>query len=134
MRVSIRWWKRHIEKLEEETRGGKETVGTHIELDTEILKVERALPDVNANAGDVREKHVLVGSDSNLKAFRVGPRALIHEWLVEGRGIIFALTHEPAPGAALDVQASEGGGNGPSYSMPSQPLPSRRWRKFPPED
>lgn len=99
--------------LDEEMRWGKEIVCTHVELGTQVLEVERALPDIDTNDGDVREERVLVGGGGNVKALVLGsgPDTRV---VSKKTGHLSSLTHEP-------VIASL---SGPSYSVPLQPLPS----------
>lgn len=40
---------------------------THVDFDVQVLQVERMLPNVNANDGDMGEERVLVSSGDYLK-------------------------------------------------------------------
>ena len=60
-------------------------VRTHVSLDVVVLEVERVLPDVNADDGDVREERVLVRGRHDLELLRHG------------------VVPEPAPARALDA-------------------------------
>ena len=57
----------------------EEDRGTHVGLDVEVLEVERVLPDVDADDGNVREQRVLVRGGSNLKNLRRGVVSLESE-------------------------------------------------------
>ena len=58
---------------------------THVSLDVVVLEVERVLPDVDADDGDVREERVLVCGRHDLELLRHG------------------VVPEPAPAGALDA-------------------------------
>lgn len=47
--------------------GIREREGTHVSLDVLVLEVERVLPDIDANNGDMAEERVLVSRSSNLE-------------------------------------------------------------------
>jgi hypothetical protein len=49
---------------------------THIDLNVEVLEVERVLPDINANDRNMREERVLISRGSNLKTLSVGVKSL----------------------------------------------------------
>ena len=49
---------------------------TYVGLDVEVLEVERVLPDVDADDGDVRQERVLVGSGGDLEDLQGGVVAL----------------------------------------------------------
>ena len=49
-----------------------ERVDTYVNLDVLVLKVERMLPNVDANDGGVSEKRVLVGGGDDFKTLGCG--------------------------------------------------------------
>ena len=59
--------------------------GTHVGLDVVVLEVERVLPDVDADDGDVGEKWVLVRGGDDLELLGV------------------SVVPEPTPAGALDA-------------------------------
>ena len=51
---------------------------THVDLDVEVLEVERVLPDVDADDGDVGQERVLVRRGRQLKTLGGRVQALLH--------------------------------------------------------
>ena len=49
---------------------------THVDLDVQVLKVERVLPDVDADDGDVGQERVLVRRGGDLNDLGGGVPAL----------------------------------------------------------
>ena len=118
--------------------------GTYVGLDVEILEVERVLPDVDADDGDIRQERVLVGSGGDLEDLQGGVVALSHtktdNWYASmedrtGR----VLTSQPQPEPWMEaVVALNSAMNlstepqvltmaslrGPSRRTPPLPLPS----------
>lgn len=49
---------------------GREMGATYVDLDVEVLQVERVLPDIDADDGDKRQERVLVRGRRELEALR----------------------------------------------------------------
>ena len=49
------------------THSREEERDTHVDLDVEVLEVERVLPDIDTNDWDVRDERVLVRGRDDLK-------------------------------------------------------------------
>lgn len=80
-------------------------MGTHVNLDVEVLQVERVLPDVHADDGDVGQEGVLVGGGDDLEDLGLGVVSLeAEEYALSfcARDTQSGGTHEPAPAGALD--------------------------------
>ena len=69
-KLGRKWISEHISARKV---GGK----THVGLDVEVLEVERVLPDVDADDGDVGQERVLVGSRRQLKTLGGRVQALL---------------------------------------------------------
>ena len=56
--------------------GTRHSGDTHVDLDVEVLEVERVLPDVDADDGDVGQERVLVRRGGDLNDLGGGVPAL----------------------------------------------------------
>jgi len=71
---------------------------SHISLDVEVLKIERMLPDINADNRNVGQERILVGCGGNLKSFGRGVVSLCDGQLQMFNAYTYLLrTSQPQP-------------------------------------